>query len=89
MPLPYINNINTTTTTISAGTGIIYTSGSINKIDSIEIDKSLIEYIDLLYQLIGIDRDYDKFKSLSTSEKQAFIRDIKIKKVLENVILEN
>lgn len=88
MPLPYINNINTTTT-ISAGTGIIYTSGSINKIDSIEIDKSLIEYIDLLYQLIGIDMDYDKFKSLSTSEKQAFIRDIKIKKVLENVILEN
>ena len=81
--MSYIN----TTTTISAGTGIIYTNGS--NISNIEIDKSLIEYIDLLYQLIGIDMNYDKFKDLSTSEKQAFIRDIKIKKLLDNAIPEN
>ena len=77
------------TTTLSAGTGVIYTAGSSNIIDNMGIDKSLIEYIDLLYQLIGIDMTYDKFKDLSTSEKQSFIRDIKIKKVLENVISEN
>jgi hypothetical protein len=76
-----------TTTTISAGTGIVYTNGS--NISNIEIDKSLIEYIDLLYQLISIDMNYDKFKDLSTSEKQAFIRDIKIKKLLDNAIPEN
>lgn len=74
-------------TTISAGTGIIYTNGS--NINNIESDKSLIEYIDLLYQLIGMDMNYDKFKSLSTSEKQAFIRDIKIKKLLDNAIPQN
>lgn len=77
MPLPYLN----TNTTINAGTGIIYTTGS--NIDNIEIDKSLIEYIDLLYQLIGVDIDFDRFKNLTTSERQAFIRDIKINKVLE------
>ena len=81
--MSYIN----TTTTISAGTGIIYTNGS--NINNIEIDKSLIEYIELLYQLIGVDMNYDKFKNLSTSEKQAFIRDIKIKKLLDNAIPEN
>lgn len=81
--MSYIN----TNTTISAGTGIIYTNGS--NINNIEIDKSLIEYIDLLYQLIGVDMNYDKFKNLSTSEKQAFIRDIKIKKLLDNAIPEN
>lgn len=76
-----------TTTTISAGTGIVYTNGS--NISNIEIDNSLIEYIELLYQLIGVDMTFDKFKNLSTSEKQAFIRDIKIKKLLDNDILEN
>lgn len=76
-----------TTTTISAGTGIVYTNGS--NISNIEIDKSLIEYIELLYQLIGVDMTFDKFKNLSTSEKQAFIRDIKIKKLLDNAIPEN
>lgn len=80
---PYYNN----NTTLNTGTGIIYTSGS--SIDSIELDKSLIEYIDLLYQLIGVDMNYDKFKNLSTSEKQAFIRDIKIKKLLQNDLSEN
>lgn len=83
MPLPYYNN----NTTLNTGTGIIYTSGS--SIDSIEIDKSLIEYIDLLYQLIGVDMNYVKFMNLSTSEKQAFIRDIKIKKLLQNDLSEN
>lgn len=81
--MSFINTI----TTISSGTGIVYTNGS--NISNIEIDKSLIEYIELLYQLIGVDMTFDKFKNLSTSEKQAFIRDIKIKKLLDNAIPEN
>lgn len=80
--MSFINTI----TTIS-GTGIVYTNGS--NISNIEIDKSLIEYIELLYQLIEVDMTFDKFKNLSTSEKQAFIRDIKIKKLLDNAIPEN
>lgn len=56
---------------------------------SVSIDRNLIEYIDLLYQLLGVDMTYDKFKNLSTSEKQAFIRDIKIKILLQNAIPEN
>lgn len=56
---------------------------------SVSIDRNLIEYIDLLYQLLGVDMTYDKFRNLSTSEKQAFIRDIKIKLLLQNDIPKN
>ena len=68
---------------INSGSGITTTG------DLISIDRNLIEYIDLLYQLLGVDMTYDKFKNLSTSEKQTFIRDIKIKLLLQNDILEN
>jgi hypothetical protein len=56
---------------------------------SVSIDRDLIEYIDLLYQLLGVDMTYDEFKNLSTSEKQSFIRDIKIKLLLQNDIPKN
>lgn len=78
------NKINTT---YNAGTGIIYTTAG--NVNSIGLDNSLIEYIDLLYKIHGIDINFEIYKSMSTSEKESFIRDIKIKKLLENDLPEN
>lgn len=49
--------------------------------------RDVIEYIDLLYQLMDIDMTYNKFKNLSESEKIQFIRDVKIKKIIENNVI--
>jgi len=57
--------------------------GLTNWSDSISIDKNLIEYIDLLYQIMCIDITYDKWKNMSSSEKLQLIRDIKLKKIIE------
>ena len=43
--------------------------------------ETIIEYIDISYQIMGIDMNFEKFKEMSQSDKQSFIRDIKIKKI--------
>ena len=43
---------------------------------------NLIEYIDLLYSIVGIDIKFDEFKKMSESEKKSFIREIKIEKII-------
>jgi hypothetical protein len=45
--------------------------------------ETIIEYIDMSYQIMGIDMNFEKFKEMSQSDKQSFIRDIKIKKILK------
>jgi len=72
-----IYNGNTGQVLINAGNGLT------NWSDSISIDKTLIEYIDLLYQIIGVDITYDKWKIMSSGEKLQLIRDIKLKKIIE------
>jgi len=48
----------------------------------VDINKDLIEYIDFAFQVIGIDLTYQDFKKMSSDEKKAFLRDIKINKLL-------
>jgi hypothetical protein len=48
----------------------------------VDINKDLIEYIDFAFQVIGIDLNYQDFKKMSADEKKAFLRDIKINKIL-------
>ena len=43
---------------------------------------NLIEYINLLYSIVGIDIKFDEFQNMSESEKKSFIREIKIEKII-------
>jgi len=82
--MSYLNTTNNTTNnTIITTSGTTLNTSANMYASNIEFDKSLIEYIELLYQLIGVDMTFDKFKNLSNSEKQTFVRDIKIKKLLD------
>lgn len=75
------NNILGTTTT---GQVLVSNGTSWTNLDSsLSIDSNLIEYIDLLYQIIGVDITYDKWKNMSSGEKLQLIRDIKLKKIIE------
>ena len=56
---------------------------NITNISSITIDKNLIEYIDLLYQLLGVDIDFERWKNMNLSDRINLIRDIKIKKLID------
>lgn len=42
----------------------------------------LIEYIDLLYSIVGVDIKFDGFCKMSESERKSFIREIKIEKII-------
>lgn len=76
-----ITNSNTNNVLVTNSTGISsYSSGPINI--SYTITEDLIKYIDLLYQILEIDIDYDRFKNMSHSERICLIRDIKIKKLI-------
>lgn len=75
------NNILGTTTN---GQVLVSTGTSRTNLDSsLSIDSNLIEYIDLLYQIMGIDITYDRWKNMSSGEKLQLIRDIKLKKIIE------
>lgn len=50
---------------------------------SVSIDKTLIEYIDLLYQIMGVDITFERWKNMTEGEKLQLIRDIKLKKLIE------
>jgi len=45
-------------------------------------DQNLIEFIEFAFQIMGIDLTYADFKRMSDDEKKAFLRDIKINKIL-------
>jgi len=47
------------------------------------IDTSLVDYVDILFNLMGIDMTYDRFQLMSEGERKQFVRDIKIKRVLD------
>lgn len=67
----------------------IYSNGQISGVHNtlpgevLNNDENLIEYIDLLYQIMGIDINFKTFRRMSKEERLIFIRDIKIKKVIE------
>jgi hypothetical protein len=49
---------------------------------TIDLKEELVEYIDFAFQVMGIDLSYEDFKKMSDDEKKAFLRDIKINKIL-------
>jgi hypothetical protein len=42
-----------------------------------------IEYFNFIAEILGIDITFDEFKLMNDAEKKSFIRDLKIKKVLD------
>ena len=46
-------------------------------------DQETVEFIEFAFQIMGIDMTFTKFKSMSPEEKKAFLRDIKINKILK------
>jgi hypothetical protein len=62
----------------SSNTAIGYSTGTY----TIDLKEELVEYIDFAFQVIGIDLNYQDFKKMSADEKKAFLRDIKINKIL-------
>jgi len=45
-------------------------------------DQNLIDFIEFSFKVMGIDLTYAGFKNMSSDEKKAFLRDIKINKLL-------
>lgn len=72
-------------TTLIANPGsILQSSGNtLNWGDGISMNSDIIEYIDIFYQLMGIDMDYKRFSIMTKEEKIGFIRDIKLKKLID------
>jgi len=47
------------------------------------MNSDIIEYIDIFYQFMGIDMDYVRFSKMTKEEKKGFIRDLKLKKLID------
>jgi hypothetical protein len=41
------------------------------------------DYIDFALELMGIDLDFQKFSKMTTDEKKAMIREMKINKIID------
>jgi len=52
--------------------------------DGISMNSDIIEYIDIFYQFMGIDMDYKRFSEMTKDEKKSFIRDLKLKKLIDD-----
>jgi hypothetical protein len=51
--------------------------------DGTSMNSDIVEYIDIFYQLMGIDMDYKRFSIMTKEEKIGFIRDIKLQKLID------
>ena len=87
-----ISGTTTTTTgspywgnTLIASPGQVITTGTntLSWGDGISMNSDIVEYVDIFYQLMGIDMDYKRFSLMSKEEKRSFIRDIKLQKLID------
>jgi hypothetical protein len=47
-----------------------------------QIDRSLVEYTDILFNLMGIDITYERFQKMSDNERKQFVRNIKLNNII-------
>jgi len=73
---PFIANPGQVITTVGGG-GLSWGDG-------ISMNSDIVEYIDIFYQIMGIDMDYKRFSLMSKEEKRSFIRDIKLQKLIDD-----
>jgi hypothetical protein len=82
------------TTTTGTSTGIsnltitpstlVSNSNSIRWGDGVFMNSDIIEYIDIFYQFMGIDMNYERFSKMTKDEKKSFIRDLKLQKLIDD-----
>jgi len=53
--------------------------------DDRQIDSSLVDYVDILFNLMGVDITYREFQNMTEGERKQFVRDLKIKKVIKEL----
>jgi hypothetical protein len=71
-------------TTLIANPGSLQSSGNtLTWGDGTSMNSDIVEYIDIFYQFMGIDMDYKRFSIMTKEEKISFIRDIKLKKLID------
>lgn len=59
------------------------TNNTISWSDGSFMNSDIVEYIDIFYQFMGIDMDYKRFSEMTKEEKKGFIRDLKLKKIID------
>ena len=74
----------TTSTTPFTLQGSTTHANSITWSDGRFMNSDIIEYIDIFYQFMGIDMDYKRFSEMTKEEKKGFIRDLKLKKLIDD-----
>ena len=73
----------TTTTGTSTGNSTITPNNTISWSDGTFMNSDIVEYIDIFYQFMGIDMDYERFSKMTKEEKKGFIRDLKLQKLID------
>jgi hypothetical protein len=68
---------------VTSGTTLTTNNTTINWGNGISMNSDIIEYIDIFYQFMGIDMDYKRFSEMTKEEKKGFIRDLKLKKLID------
>ena len=78
---PYATLSGSANSTIACGgSNIAYVNGSSAWRDE---SADIKEFVEFAFQLMGIDMDFEKFKSMTDAEKKAMIREQKINKIIE------
>jgi hypothetical protein len=74
---------NNTLSTLASGTpGTYLTTDSSGSISWSNEDK-MIDFMEFVLEIIGVDLKYSNFKEMSVQERTAFIRDLKIDRLLK------
>jgi hypothetical protein len=60
----------------TSNVGILYNSPGIEQ-------EKIIQYIDLMAQLLGININFEKFSDMTPEEIKSFTRDLKLKKLID------
>jgi hypothetical protein len=75
---------NTLSTLVSGNPGTYLTTDSSGSISwSKRDDDKMIDFIEFALEIIGVDLKYYDFKEMSVQERVAFIRDLKIDRLLK------
>lgn len=74
---------NTLSTLVSGTPGAYLTTDSSGSISWSKQDDKMVEFIEFALEIMGVDLKYSEFKEMPISERSAFIRDLKIERILK------
>jgi hypothetical protein len=74
----------TITSSTDDAIGSISCSNNINSVISININNDIIEFTELLFNVLGYDITFEEFSKMTKEERRSMLRDVKINRLLEN-----